>query len=160
DAGEPPRAPLPGERRGTGSAIGRTRGRGRGAADAGLGGSGLRLPLRPDLERGPLPGAAAEAAEERGAALSRVPYGGAGPEEGGRVMSIQKRGRYWAVYDAAGELVCLCVYLKGAREVIRRLEERRSGNREEAAAASAVLPIRLPSLGITYPVRGTIAQSP
>lgn len=35
-------------------------------------------------------------------------------------MTIQKYGRYWAVYDADG-LVCLCVYKKGAAEVARRL---------------------------------------
>jgi hypothetical protein len=38
-------------------------------------------------------------------------------------MSIRRYGRYWAVYDAAGELVCLCVYQRGAREVVRRLSE-------------------------------------
>lgn len=32
-----------------------------------------------------------------------------------------KGGRYWALYDAAGALVCLCVYRKGAEEVRRRL---------------------------------------
>ncbi len=36
-------------------------------------------------------------------------------------MTITPYGRYWAVYDDAGELVCLCVYRKGAREVVRRL---------------------------------------
>ena len=46
-------------------------------------------------------------------------------------MTIQKRGRYWAVYDAAGVLVCLTVYRKGAQEVVRRLEvaERNKGVR-------------------------------
>lgn len=34
---------------------------------------------------------------------------------------IQRRGRYWQVVDAAGELVCLTVYKRGAREVVRRL---------------------------------------
>ncbi|MBI2060644.1 MAG: hypothetical protein HYT87_12815 [Nitrospirae bacterium] len=29
--------------------------------------------------------------------------------------------RFWAVYDAAGELVCVTVYKKGALEVARRL---------------------------------------
>jgi len=32
-----------------------------------------------------------------------------------------KGGRYWGLYDAAGALVCLCVYKKGAEEVRRRL---------------------------------------
>ncbi len=29
--------------------------------------------------------------------------------------------RWWEVRDAAGELVCLTVYRRGAREVVRRL---------------------------------------
>jgi hypothetical protein len=38
-------------------------------------------------------------------------------------MQIRKYGRrYWAVIDAAGELVCLCVYKKGAQRVVRLLE--------------------------------------
>ncbi len=38
-------------------------------------------------------------------------------------MRIEKRkdGRSWAVYDEAGELVCVCLYKKGAQEVVRRL---------------------------------------
>ncbi|MCL4179400.1 MAG: hypothetical protein KJ072_16860 [Verrucomicrobia bacterium] len=32
-----------------------------------------------------------------------------------------KRTRFWAVRDAAGELICLCVYKRGALEVARRL---------------------------------------
>ena len=36
-------------------------------------------------------------------------------------MSIRKYGRYWALYDA-GELVCVCLYKKGAAEVLRRLQ--------------------------------------
>jgi len=40
-------------------------------------------------------------------------------------MSIRKYGgRYWAVNDAAGELVCVCLYKKGAVEVVRRLTGR------------------------------------
>ena len=39
-------------------------------------------------------------------------------------MSIRKYGRYWAVYGAAGELVCVCLYKKGAEEVVRRLQAR------------------------------------
>lgn len=38
-------------------------------------------------------------------------------------MSIRKYGRYWAVYDHAGELVCVCLYKKGAAEVLRRLQQ-------------------------------------
>jgi hypothetical protein len=40
-------------------------------------------------------------------------------------MSIKRYGRYWAVYDAAGVLVCVTVYKRGALEVVRRLEEKR-----------------------------------
>lgn len=36
-------------------------------------------------------------------------------------MEITRRGRFWAVHDGAGQLVCLAVYQKGAREVVRRL---------------------------------------
>jgi hypothetical protein len=39
-------------------------------------------------------------------------------------MSIRKYGgRYWAVYDGA-TLVCVCLYKKGAAEVVRRLASR------------------------------------
>ena len=54
------------------------------------------------------------------------------------LLSIVRYGRFWAVYDnrngcdcceyksvkqqIAGQLVCLTVYRKGAREVVRRLE--------------------------------------
>ena len=37
--------------------------------------------------------------------------------------------RWWAVYDEGGELIVVCVYRKGAMEVLRRLgraEERRA----------------------------------
>jgi hypothetical protein len=32
--------------------------------------------------------------------------------------------RFWAVRDKDGSLICVCVYKKGANEVVRRLEER------------------------------------
>jgi len=38
-------------------------------------------------------------------------------------MTVSKRGRYWAVWDAGGELVCFCVDRRGAREVMRRLAQ-------------------------------------
>jgi hypothetical protein len=38
-------------------------------------------------------------------------------------MSIRKYGRYWALYDDAGELVWVCLYKKGAAEVLRRLQQ-------------------------------------
>ena len=37
-------------------------------------------------------------------------------------MEIKKYNRLWAVYDENGELICITVYKKGAKEVIRRLE--------------------------------------
>lgn len=37
-------------------------------------------------------------------------------------MTIEKRGRYWAVIDDT-ELVCITVYKKGAQEVVRRLTQ-------------------------------------
>jgi hypothetical protein len=36
-------------------------------------------------------------------------------------FAIQRYGRYWEVRDAAGELVCVTVYKRGAQEVVRRL---------------------------------------
>jgi hypothetical protein len=36
-------------------------------------------------------------------------------------MTITCYGRFWAVYDATGVLVCITVYLKGVKEVVRRL---------------------------------------
>ena len=41
-------------------------------------------------------------------------------------MRIERYGktRYWAVIDAEGTLVCLCVYKRGALEVVRRLTAR------------------------------------
>jgi hypothetical protein len=37
-------------------------------------------------------------------------------------MSIRNYWRYWAVLDTDGALICLCVYKRGAREVLRRLQ--------------------------------------
>ena len=37
------------------------------------------------------------------------------------VYCIRKHGRAFAIYDPSGILVCIVVYLKGAREVVRRL---------------------------------------
>jgi len=38
-------------------------------------------------------------------------------------MSIQKYGRYWAVYDKNGALICVTVYKCGAMEVVKRLQD-------------------------------------
>jgi hypothetical protein len=35
--------------------------------------------------------------------------------------TIERHGRFWKVVDAVGDLVCLTVYKRGAREVVRRL---------------------------------------
>ena len=32
-----------------------------------------------------------------------------------------KGGRFWAVYDSPGQLICVCVYKRGAIEIIKRL---------------------------------------
>jgi hypothetical protein len=37
-------------------------------------------------------------------------------------VRIEQRGRYWAVFDGQ-VLVCLTVYKRGAREVVRRLNQ-------------------------------------
>lgn len=37
------------------------------------------------------------------------------------LYQISRRGRLWEVRDAAGDLVCLTAYKKGAVEVVRRL---------------------------------------
>lgn len=37
-------------------------------------------------------------------------------------FEVRRYGRHWEVRDAAGELVCLTVYHRGAAEVIRRLK--------------------------------------
>lgn len=39
----------------------------------------------------------------------------------GYTIRKQEKGRFWEVLDPAGELVCLTVYRRGAREVVRRL---------------------------------------
>jgi hypothetical protein len=45
--------------------------------------------------------------------------GQSGSKTGLRVEKYKRR--HWAAYDAAGILVCVCVYRKGAEEVIRRV---------------------------------------
>ena len=47
-----------------------------------------------------------------------------------------KQTRFWAVYDNAGVLICVCVYRKGAEEVKRRLGRRKGiPNREAGTQA-------------------------
>ena len=45
-------------------------------------------------------------------------------------MKIEKYGKYWVVYDEAGELVCVCVYKKGAEEVVKRIGGKGCENRQ------------------------------
>ena len=58
-------------------------------------------------------------------------------------MEIVRRGRFWAVHDRHGQLVCVTVYKKGAAEVIRRLSppptpiEHHNVNEDSARTASA-----------------------
>lgn len=37
-------------------------------------------------------------------------------------LTRHEHSRFWAVIDPDGQLVCVCVYRRGAQEVIRRLE--------------------------------------
>ena len=39
-----------------------------------------------------------------------------------RGYEIRRRGRFWEVLDSMGELVCMTVYKRGAKEVVRRLQ--------------------------------------
>ena len=51
-------------------------------------------------------------------------------------MPYEKYKRFWAVTDAAGQLICLTVYRKGAQEVLRRL-----GAVEDTAALGTAEPV-------------------
>ena len=42
--------------------------------------------------------------------------------QGGYAILRYGHTRHWAITDAEGDLICLAVYLRGAREVVRRLE--------------------------------------
>lgn len=44
-----------------------------------------------------------------------------GPDGVKPIYEIRRRGRFWEVLDSAGELVCMTVYKRGAKEVVRRL---------------------------------------
>jgi hypothetical protein len=60
---------------------------------------------------------------ERAPDSNRNPSASAEGEEPA-TYTIQKRAwtRWWEVLDPAGELVCLTVYKRGAKEVVRRLQ--------------------------------------
>jgi hypothetical protein len=38
-------------------------------------------------------------------------------------MAVKKYGKFWALYDTDGSLICVTVYKKGALEVMRRLQQ-------------------------------------
>lgn len=81
---------------------------------------------RPEAARGlKLAEPSAAGQEERSfrmatAALPMVPTGHT--VAGKPVYEIRRRGRFWEVLDSTGELVCMTVYKRGAKEVIRRLQ--------------------------------------
>ena len=54
-------------------------------------------------------------------------------------MEIVRRGRFWAVHDGAGQLVCVAVYKKGAREVVRRLSPAPAASEPAGTAGSPAL---------------------
>jgi hypothetical protein len=55
-------------------------------------------------------------------------------------MRIEKYGktRFWAVYDTNNELICIYVYFKGAREVLRRLQGQKTSHVKEDRATKVV----------------------
>jgi len=54
------------------------------------------------------------------------------------------QGRFWAVRDSAGELVCVCVYKRGAQEVIRRLANLASANQLQEPPSAYKPPLWTP----------------
>ena len=67
-------------------------------------------------------GAAGGATRRRTGAGARARQKGRGAKPLRPPMQVRKYGgRYWAVYNTDGTLVCVCLYKKGALEVVRRL---------------------------------------
>ena len=64
-------------------------------------------------------GAGAKASNVNRGRVHALPH----DRSGAYVMTIKRYGntRYWAVYASDGALICVCVYRKGAQEVVRRL---------------------------------------
>jgi hypothetical protein len=50
------------------------------------------------------------------------PAPAAAPSGAKPTYDIRRRGRFWEVLDSTGELVCMTVYKRGAKEVVRRLQ--------------------------------------
>jgi hypothetical protein len=59
-------------------------------------------------------------------------------------VSRHKHSRFWAVRSADGELICVCVYKRGALEVARRLEECISHCLRDAPPPRAIPPADAP----------------
>lgn len=59
---------------------------------------------------------------------------------GQTTVSRYKRTRFWAVRSCDGELICVCVYKRGAREVARRLEAVHSYCLQDAGPATPNTP--------------------
>lgn len=55
-----------------------------------------------------------------------------GPVFSAFTVTRYRHTRYWAVRDRAGQLICVCVYKRGALEVARRLEAGSAYRLEEA----------------------------
>ena len=55
-------------------------------------------------------------------------------------MRIERYGntRYWAVREKNGSLICLCVYRKGAQEVVRRLRRQEPRIKEHSQGRNSV----------------------
>ena len=77
-----------------------------------------------------------------------------------KTYTITKYGRFWAVRDGAGELVCLCVYKRGAVEVARRLQPVAPTALElhESWAGEAGAKISMDSLGQPTPLHRSEAH--
>jgi hypothetical protein len=67
-----------------------------------------------------LPGGAGQERRWRMAAKRKAHANGEAEQAGYRIQKYGKS-RFWAVIDAAEELVCITVYKRGALEVVRRL---------------------------------------
>ena len=52
-------------------------------------------------------------------------------------FAVCRHGRFWAVNDSRGDLVCLTVYRRGAEEVIRRLESQEPAMRVDSGKPGA-----------------------
>ena len=57
------------------------------------------------------------------------------PTPGYDNYTVARRNRYWEVRDPDGELVCLAVYKRGAKEVVRRMTQSQTANPEVATAS-------------------------